>query len=145
MWCYRSCAVVSRAKSLLHSTTSTQSALSRVQPFSCKDVFDAAANHDAVATQVVDEATQALGIACINICRFVDPAEARPGDLMVFHRGAQGSWMGHVAMVEASYPAAVMGPVVHTVEGNSGPKVARRIRLVAGADRFAFFASLRRG
>lgn len=74
--------------------------------------------------------------------RFTDPAEARPGDLMVFDRGAQGSWQGHVGLVEL-----VVGRVVGTVEGNSGPKVMRRERHAAelSGERFSFFASLRRG
>lgn len=71
--------------------------------------------------------------------KFTDPAEARPGDAMVFHRGAQGSWMGHIAMVER----VAHDGTVHTVEGNCGPKVLRRMRFV-DRDRFAFFASLRR-
>ncbi len=73
--------------------------------------------------------------------RFTDPTEARPGDLMVFHRGAHGSWMGHVAMVD---DAVIDGPCVPTIEGNAGPKVKRWVRSV-DRDRFAWFASLRRG
>lgn len=80
--------------------------------------------------------------------KFTDPAEAKPGDLMVFHRGDQGSWMGHVAIVEsadygtlATFNRRVQ---VHTVEGNAGPKVMRCVREVE-RDRFAYFASLRRG
>jgi hypothetical protein len=85
--------------------------------------------------------------------RFTDPAEARAGDLMVFHRGAQGSWMGHVAMVSAierelgagldSRDPASWTPVVATVEGNAGPKVMRKVRRV-DRDRFSHFASVRR-
>jgi hypothetical protein len=73
--------------------------------------------------------------------KFTDPAEAKPGDVMVFDRGAKGSWMGHIAMVEKVDPDAPF--VVHTVEGNHGPKVIRLIR-TPGADRFAWFGSLRR-
>lgn len=75
--------------------------------------------------------------------RFTDPAEARPGDLMVFDRGAQGSWMGHVAMIESVGSRTALGQIVATVEGNAGPKVMRRERW-AGRDRFSFFASIRR-
>jgi hypothetical protein len=72
--------------------------------------------------------------------KFTDPAEARPGDLMVFHRGAQGSWMGHVGLVEE-----VRVGYVATIEGNSAPKVMRRMRRIGEErDRFNFFASLRR-
>jgi hypothetical protein len=80
---------------------------------------------------------------------FTDPALAKPGDLMVFDRGAKGSWMGHVAMVEqvinytADSDGAPLSSHVATVEGNSGPKVMRRLRR-ADRDRFAFFASVRR-
>jgi len=70
---------------------------------------------------------------------FRDPALARPGDLMVFHRGTQGSWTGHVGIVERPADGAV-----HTIEGNAGPQVMRRMRFV-DRDRFAFFASLRSG
>ena len=79
---------------------------------------------------------------------FTDPALARPGDLMVFHRGAKGSWMGHVAMVERLGPREMAPlsppspPCVHTIEGNSGPKVKRGTRFVH-LDRFALFASVR--
>src|SRR6188768_976441 len=31
---------------------------------------------------------------------FTDPALAKPGDLMVFARGAKGSWQGHVGLLE---------------------------------------------
>jgi hypothetical protein len=75
---------------------------------------------------------------------FTDPALAKPGDLMVFSRGAKGSWMGHVAMVEDIGKPAGMLSVVYTVEGNSGPKVRRRVRDTGPLGRFAFFASLRR-
>lgn len=71
--------------------------------------------------------------------KFTDSCDARPGDLMVFHRGAKGSWMGHIALVEGAAP----GGTVHTIEGNCGPTVRRRFRYV-DRDRFAFFASLRR-
>jgi CHAP domain len=71
---------------------------------------------------------------------FADPREARPGDLMVFHRGAQGSWQGHVAMIAR---ADFNSSKIATIEGNAGPKVARMTRSV-DRDRFAFFASLRR-
>lgn len=80
--------------------------------------------------------------------KFTDPSEARPGDAMVFHRGAQGSWMGHIAMVERvemwepHNRTDATDVNVHTVEGNHGPKVHRGVRRV-GSDRFAFFASLR--
>jgi hypothetical protein len=76
---------------------------------------------------------------------FQDSALARPGDAMVFHRGAQGSWMGHIAMIEKVVSVGVAGSIVDTVEGNSGPKVMRRTRHTTDpADRFAFFASIRR-
>lgn len=73
--------------------------------------------------------------------KFVDPREARPGDAMVFHRGAKGSWMGHIAMVERLYGDDV--GTIGTVEGNAGPRVCRKQRWV-DRDRFAYFASLRR-
>lgn len=72
--------------------------------------------------------------------RFTDPAEARPGDVMVFHRGATGSWQGHIAIVERN---DFLSRKIATIEGNAGPKVMRRTRYV-DRDRFAFFASLRR-
>lgn len=80
--------------------------------------------------------------------KFTDPREAKPGDVMVFHRGATGSWQGHIAMVERVAEAnsdamGLAGFNVWTVEGNAGPKVMRRTRSIA-RDRFAFFASLRR-
>jgi CHAP domain len=71
--------------------------------------------------------------------RFSDPAQAQPGDVMILDRGAQGSWMGHATIVER-----VAGGAVHTVEGNSGPKVRRRVHPVPVA-RLAFLASVRRG
>lgn len=73
--------------------------------------------------------------------KFMDPLEAKPGDLMVFHRGAQGSWMGHVAMVAEAVHEGDNGVV--TIEGNAGPKVLRRTRSIE-RDRFAYFASVRR-
>lgn len=78
--------------------------------------------------------------------RFTDPTEAKPGDLMIFDRGAQGSWMGHVAIVEdAARGYKISGvPAVATVEGNAGPKVKRGMRAAGPPERFAFFASLRR-
>jgi hypothetical protein len=73
--------------------------------------------------------------------RFTEAQHALPGDVMVFHRGAQGSWMGHVGFVERNRGDGF----IDTIEGNSGPKVVRGVRLVGSArDRFAFFASLRR-
>lgn len=70
--------------------------------------------------------------------RFTDPAEAQPGDLMVFNRGAQGSWQGHVAIVESVSVIAA-----RTIEGNSGPNVMRRRRTTSEKERFVFFASVR--
>jgi hypothetical protein len=71
--------------------------------------------------------------------KFSDPRQALPGDVFVLHRGAKGSWMGHIGFVgERTYY-----PTFDAVEGNAGPKVKRSIRGV-DADRFAFFASLRR-
>lgn len=81
--------------------------------------------------------------------RFTDPREAKPGDLMIFDRGAKGSWMGHVAMVEHVEDHPEIGgrgdPLVHTVEGNAGPKVQRLHRGTLKAERFTFFASVRKG
>jgi hypothetical protein len=79
---------------------------------------------------------------------FTDPALARPGDLMVFDRGTKGSWMGHVAMVERACDHDEHGghAWVDVIEGNSGPRVRRSTRYpTSAAERFAFFASLRRG
>lgn len=84
--------------------------------------------------------------------RFTDPGEALPGDLMIFDRGAKGSWQGHVAMVAqvrdiirpaGDRPTTTSLVVVDTVEGNAGPKVMRRLRFATKAERFAFFASIR--
>lgn len=73
--------------------------------------------------------------------KFTDPKQAKPGDLIIFHRGATGSWMGHVGLFEKIDEA--MGAIC-TVEGNSAPKVRRRMhRIESAQERFAFFASLR--
>jgi hypothetical protein len=78
---------------------------------------------------------------------FQDPALLQPGDLMVFDRGAKGSWMGHVALVESTDRGTLLdhdhSVRVRTIEGNAAPKVLRLVRSV-DRDRFAFFASLRR-
>lgn len=72
--------------------------------------------------------------------RFTKLDEARPGDLIIFDRGTTGSWMGHVGLVER-----VEVDLVHTVEGNSAPKVRRRTHRIADpTTRFSFFASLRK-
>jgi hypothetical protein len=73
--------------------------------------------------------------------RFSTPTEAKPGDLIIFDRGATGSWQGHVGMVEK---VDELTWVVHTVEGNSAPIIRRRIHNVtASLERFSFFASIR--
>lgn len=48
-----------------------------------------------------------------------------PGDVICFHRGKPGSWMGHIGIVER-----LDGGVVHTIEGNVGtyPSKVRRFR-----------------
>ena len=48
-----------------------------------------------------------------------------PGDVICFHRGPPGSWMGHIGIVER-----VDGGIVHTIEGNVGsyPSKVRRFR-----------------
>jgi len=52
-----------------------------------------------------------------------------PGDVFCLHRGAQGSWQGHIGFV-----AAVEGRRIHTVEGNRGPYPARVGRFVRDLD-----------
>ena len=39
----------------------------------CRDVFDAAADNDPLALQIVDQAADHLGIACVNLVRIFDP------------------------------------------------------------------------
>jgi hypothetical protein len=74
--------------------------------------------------------------------KFVDPMEANPGDLIILDRGNTGSWQGHVGLVER---VDMTTNAIYTVEGNSAPKVRRRVRRTDVAqDRFAFFASLRK-
>jgi len=67
---------------------------------------------------------------------FQDARQARPGDLIVWHRG--NSWGGHVGIVERVQDEHQ----VLTVEGNSGVNVRRRVHDLA-RERFAFFASIR--
>jgi hypothetical protein len=63
--------------------------------------------------------------------------DAQPGDLLVWHRGASGSWLGHVGLLER-----IAGDVAHTIEGNSGPRVMRRAHY-PDRERLAFAASIR--
>ena len=43
------------------------------QELTAKEVFDAAAGGDDMAGRIIDETARYLGLACINICRFLDP------------------------------------------------------------------------
>jgi hypothetical protein len=82
---------------------------------------------------------KALGKAVAAVGRRVtDPHDAEPGDLLVLDRGAKGSWLGHVELVER-----VAGNAVHTIAFNSGPKVRRRVHPLP-IPRLAFLASVRR-
>ena len=49
------------------------SKLARLSKIEARDVLEAAAAGDAVAARVVDEAADALALACLNYCRMVDP------------------------------------------------------------------------
>ncbi len=71
--------------------------------------------------------------------KFTDATKARAGDLAIWHRGAAGSWLGHVALVESVGDAHT----ITTVEGNCPTTVRRRHHDLA-RERFAWFASLRR-
>lgn len=70
--------------------------------------------------------------------RFPDAREARAGDLVIWDRGAAGSWSGHVGMVER----VLDEHAIVTIEGNSGVNVRRRQHDLS-RERFAFFASIR--
>lgn len=52
------------------------------------------------------------------------PELARPGSIVVWHRGAPGAWTGHVGVVER-----LDGDTLVTVEGNSGPAGDRVARM----------------
>lgn len=69
---------------------------------------------------------------------FTDPTEGQPGDLVIWHRGAQGSWAGHVGILQRVHE----GNAITVIEGNSGP-IVRRTRHDLARERLAFFASLR--
>jgi glucokinase len=43
------------------------------RPLTSKQVFDAAENGDELATGIINETAEMLGITCINICRLLDP------------------------------------------------------------------------
>ncbi|MCE9592223.1 MAG: ROK family glucokinase [Planctomycetes bacterium] len=45
----------------------------RLDTITAKDVFDAARSGDALANRIVDETATYLGIACVNLCRILDP------------------------------------------------------------------------
>jgi len=42
-------------------------------PITAKDVFEAAKAGDELALRIVDQTTMYLGVACVNLCRLVDP------------------------------------------------------------------------
>ncbi|TVR06076.1 MAG: CHAP domain-containing protein [Salinarimonadaceae bacterium] len=53
----------------------------------------------------------------------------RPGDIVVWWRGAQSGWQGHIGLVERCVDG-----ILHTIEGNRGPYPSRvsRYRYVLG-------------
>lgn len=67
-----------------------------------------------------------------------DASKARPGDLIVWHRGAAGSWSGHVGIIERIYDEHT----ICVIEGNSGAVVRRRHHSTK-MERIAMFASVR--
>eukprot|EP00300_Choanocystis_sp_HF-7_P023493 c2390_g1_i1.p1 GENE.c2390_g1_i1~~c2390_g1_i1.p1 ORF type:complete len:397 (+),score=78.48 c2390_g1_i1:56-1246(+) len=67
-------AVIRSAQAALTDPENTTSTLHHTSPLTCKAIFEAANHGDALATELVGEMTEALGILCINVCRFVDPS-----------------------------------------------------------------------
>jgi hypothetical protein len=75
---------------------------------------------------------------------FTDPLEARPGDLVCWHRRTGLiSWKGHVGIVEKVDPDGI----IHTIEGNVGafPAKVRRLSHDVRKERLYGFASLTKG
>jgi hypothetical protein len=75
---------------------------------------------------------------------FTDPLEARPGDLVCWHRRTGLiSWKGHVGIVEKVDPDGI----IHTIEGNVGafPAKVKRLSHDVRKERLYGFASLTKG
>lgn len=73
--------------------------------------------------------------------RFDDPAEALPGDALVFDRGITGSHKGHIEILEHTDP---LGLAMRTIPGNTMPLVCERKRNILDKGlRFREFVSLR--
>lgn len=71
---------------------------------------------------------------------FSEPELARPGDLICWHRGRQGSWQGHIGFVEHLERSGVIA----TIEGNVGryPALVARFRHDVSYERLVGFARL---
>ncbi len=68
--------IVLRAADLLQNSdrpTSLRKVWQQQQTLTAKDIFDHAAQGDRLAQSVVDEATDALGLLCVNILHFSQP------------------------------------------------------------------------
>ncbi len=88
--------------------------------------------------------TQGERIAAVGR-KFYDPRLLQPGDVMVLHRGARDSVLGHFTIFERIEWTSNDGSLIYVIEGNAGSSVRRfpyPWQLVE--DRLAFFASLRR-
>lgn len=74
---------------------------------------------------------------------FDDPLDARPGDLVAWHRGDEDGWQGHVELVARVEPDGV----IHTVAGNVGafPARVRELTHDVRHERLFSFATLRAG
>ena len=64
--------IVRVAKQFL-AKTETPSSLGNVEPLTCKDVFDAGANGDALALEILEKVYAYMGEFLANICNVVDP------------------------------------------------------------------------
>lgn len=76
-------------------------------------------------------AARGLMGSCIRSGRWVPwhklaEANIAPGSLVVWWRGSRESWQGHVGIVERLDNSS---PIVHTIEGNSGPQGDRVARM----------------
>lgn len=91
-------------------TTLSQIRLTPERRVTARDVFEAASSGDALASHIVDETAAYLGIACVNLCRLLDPqmillagGMTRSGDFLfdrVRHYFATHNWTISTARVQ---------------------------------------------
>ncbi len=67
--------MVGRAMDAIHAgqPSTLNASTTSGRSITAKDIFQAAKAGDSLASQIVDQAAQYLGIACVNLCRLLDP------------------------------------------------------------------------